>query len=137
MTNSQLTLVIVLHVVLYTVVLFTSFYALGDKLDKEHPFALDESARCMILFGIPAIGFAALMCNGEAMEHYLNANVSIKAFPYVLFGAMGVLIILGPILYYYVVPARWVLPLGIAGWITTFSWTFWYFWFGPGVFGHH
>jgi hypothetical protein len=34
---------------------------------------------------------------------------------------------------YYCVPRRMIIPIGIAGWILTFSLTCWYFWFGPGA----
>jgi hypothetical protein len=128
MTNSQLALVVILHIVLYTTVLFTTLYAMGDRLDAKHPFSIDAKGRFTIFFGVPAIGFAALMCDGDTIVH----TVGEKAYPYVFYGAMIVFAVVGMILYNFV-PKRWVLPLGIAGWITTFSWTFWYFWFGPGA----
>jgi len=121
-SNSQLTLVIVLHVVLYTTALFASFYILGDRLDTEHPFSLSKRGQFMIFFGVQAIGFAALMCKGEDIARIVGE----KAFPYVFYGLMIVFVVIGMILYN-IVPKRWILPLGIAGWITTFSWTFWHF----------
>jgi hypothetical protein len=128
MTNLQLILLMVAHVVLYTTILFTMLYSMADRLDTEHPFAIQGNGQRNIFFGLPAIGFAALMCNGETIAHIVGE----KAYPYVFFGAMGALIVIG-IFSYNFVPRRWALPLGIAGWITTFSWTFWHFWFGAGA----
>jgi hypothetical protein len=33
-------------------------------------------------------------------------------------------------------PKKWALPMGIAGWLITLALVFWFFFFGPGAFGH-
>jgi len=119
---------VVVHVVLYTAILFSMLCSMGDRLDTEHPFSIGEIGRRNIFIGLPAIGLAALMCSGESIPRIVGE----KAYPYVFFGAMGVFAVVGIILYN-IVPRKWILPLGIAGWITTFSWIFWYFLFGTGA----
>jgi hypothetical protein len=125
-SNSQLIFVIVFSVILNVTVLFTLLYALGDRLDKEHPFSIQEKGRRYIFIGVPMIGIAVILCRASAMEHFFNVNVNNNVFPYVFFGAMILCYMAGDILYR-VVPKRWVLPLGIAGWVTSFSLLYWYF----------
>jgi len=128
MTNSQLTLVVILHVILYATVLFTMLYAMGDRLNMEHPFSIDEKGRFAIFFGVTAVGCIVILCRAEVIARIVGE----KLLPYVFTGAMIIWIVVGMILYNYV-PKRWHIPLGIAGWITSFSLAFWYFWFGPGA----
>ena len=128
MNNSLLTLLVVLHIALWVSAVFGISYFLGDRLDKRHPFSINESSRQMIFLGVPAIGFAVLICEGEVIAHVVGE----KAFPYVLFGLMALFLMCGFIAYN-VVPKKWVLPLGIAGWLTMFSWVFWHLWFGLGI----
>jgi hypothetical protein len=132
MSNFQILLVLILHVVLYAASLFGILLICGDKLDAKHPFRIDEGTRRFNFLGLPAMGFGALMCYGENIAHVVGE----KAYPYIFFGAMIVFTVIGMIIYNFV-PKRWVVPLGIAGWITTFSWTFCYFWFGSGAFENH
>jgi hypothetical protein len=102
------------------------FYFLGDRFDTKHPFLIEKQGRWTIFLGVPAIGFAVLLCKAKTIEDFLNVNVSVKFFPYAFFGAMAALVVAGMILYNFV-PKHWVLPLGIAGWVTTFSLLLWYF----------
>jgi hypothetical protein len=98
----------------------------------EHPFSIDEKGRFTIFFGVTAVGCVVILCRGEAIAHIVGE----KFYPYVFSGAMIIWIVVGMILYN-CVSKRWHIPLGIAGWITSFSLAFWYYWFGPGAFGHH
>ena len=127
-TNLQLTCLVMLHIVLWVVLIFGIGYLLGDRLDKKHPFSINESSRQMIFLGVPAIGFAMLICEGETIA----PAVGERAYPYVFFGLMAFFLVCGFIAYN-AVPKKWVLPFGIAGWITMFSWVFWYLWFGRHV----
>jgi hypothetical protein len=66
----------------------------------------------------------------------LAQAVGEKALPYVLFFTPVVIGIGGMVIYEYF-PKRLIVPFGIAGWIIGLSLIYWYFWFGPGAFGHH
>ena len=35
------------------------------------------------------------------------------------------------------IPPRLIIPLGLLGWLLTFTIACWYFWFGHGAFGRH
>jgi hypothetical protein len=57
--------------------------------------------------------------------------VSEAALPYVFVFTQVALIILGKLLYERV-PRRLVIPIGVVGWLVTFSLLWWFFTFGPG-----
>jgi hypothetical protein len=123
------TIEILLGVLAWFAIVFLGVFALFSsvgRLDMKHPFTITEGGRRGLFSGIPAIGFIVLMGRGEAIAHFVGE----KAYPYVFFGTFIPLALVGMILYN-CVPKRWVIPLGIAGWITSFSLAYWYFWFGP------
>jgi hypothetical protein len=122
MSNSQILLVMVLHVALFLTFLYVLGRIWGDRFDTQHPFAISEGARRMIFGGVPTLCLAASMYKGEAIAHAVGE----KAFPYVLFAVLAAYILGGYILYRFV-PKRYVMPLGIAGWLTTFSLVLWLF----------
>ena len=130
MTNFDLILLVLLSMALQAAVIFGTLHLFGDRFDSKHPFSISEGSKRQLFLGVPAIGFGILMCSGRAIAHLVGE----KAYPYVYFGSM-ILLILGGMILYNIVPKRLAVPLGIAGWITTF--TFWYFWFGPGALVHH
>src|ERR1700678_3893163 len=118
--NSYITLVVIAHIALYVVILYGTLWLMGDRLKKENLFKIDENGRRMIFVGVPAIGYAALMCTGEIIAHAVGE----KAYPYVFFGLMVAFGAAGMVLYNFI-PEKWTILLGVAGWITTFSWTYW------------
>jgi hypothetical protein len=122
---------IIINIAIYVTVLYTMIYASGDRMDKNL-LAIGEGGRQIIFFGIPMIFLAILMCVAESVAHIVDE----KSYPYVLYGIIGAVAVAGMILYNYF-PKRLVVPFGIAGWVTSFSLIYWYFWFGPGAFGHH
>jgi hypothetical protein len=100
-------------------------------MKKQSPFRIDEGARRMIFAGIPVCALAVLVLV-DSSEHILSE----KYWPYIFYGIMMVVVVLG-MLAYNVTPKRFILPLGIAGWIITSSILCWVGWFGPhGAFAH-
>jgi hypothetical protein len=62
-------------------------------------------------------------------------GVSEPLLPYVVAGVPAAVMILSMVLYGHF-PKRLVIPLGIVGWMIHVSVLCWFFWFGPGAFGH-
>lgn len=131
MSNTKLVILLLVNMAIWAALIFGIQFLFGDRLDTKHPFKISEGGRRGLFFGIPAIGFGILMCKAEVIAHAVGE----RAYPYVYFGMFILLAVIGMVLYNHV-PKRWIIPLGISGWVTTFSLTFWYFWFGPGAFGH-
>jgi hypothetical protein len=98
---------------------------------------IGPSGRWLIFSGIPVATLAVLLVS--TLHHGLNQIPKIvgeTSAPYVVFFTPVVIGIGGMVLYEHF-PKRLVIPLGIAGWIIGLSLIYWYFWFGPGAFGHH
>ena len=100
-------------------------------MDTRHPFKVGEGGRRGIFFGVPAMLCAVLMCTGEQVAGIVGE----RAWPYVIYG-FGAVFAVGGMLLYNHVPRRLVIPLGIAGWIFSFSLIYWFILFGPGALGH-
>ena len=98
-------------------------------MSNNNPFRINEGARRMIFFGIPAVPI--MLVPYLPLEHIFGE----RAYPYILFGAMGIIATLGMVGYNFI-PKRLIVPLGIIGWLLTASILCWYGWFGPGTFGH-
>ena len=117
-------------------------FSLGGKfpehlMNKKNPNGIGPVGRWSIFFGIPVALLAILLVS--TLHHGLNQIPKIvgeAAAPYVVFFTPVIIGIVGMVLYEHF-PKRLVIPLGIVGWIVGLSLIFWYFWFGPGAFGHH
>jgi len=122
MSNSQILLVMVLHVAFFLTFLYVLGRIFGARFDTRHPFGISEGARRMIFGGVPTLCLAAFMFKGETVAHAVGE----RAFPYVFFAVLAAYILGGYILYQ-CVPKRLVIPLGIAGWLTALSLVLWLF----------
>jgi hypothetical protein len=109
-----------------------------NSMNKQHPPSIGPSGRWLIFFGIPMAILGILLT--FTMRHGLDKGLvhafGETALPYVIFFTPVVIGIGGMVLYEHF-PKRLVIPFGIVGWIVGLSLIFWYFWFGPGAFGHH
>jgi hypothetical protein len=97
-------------------------------MKNRNPFVIDGGVRRMLFFGVAALPMSVLGCLGERLEHRFGEKISV----YIFFGSLMVLTALG-ILLYNVTPRRVILPLGIAGWLISFLFLFWWAWFGSGA----
>jgi hypothetical protein len=107
-------------------------------MNKKNPNGIGPSGRWSIFFGIPVtiLGILLNVTLPHGLEPGLANAVGETALPYVVFFTPVVIGVVGIVLYQYL-PKRLVIPLGIVGWIVGLSLIYWYFWFGPGSFGHH
>jgi len=108
----------------------------GHKHTKL-PESIDPSGRWLIFGGIPTAVLAVLVVS--TLHHGLNQIPQIvgeNAAPYIVFFTPAV-IVFGSMFLYDHFPKRLVLPCGIIGWVVAMSLFYWYFWFGPGAYGHH
>jgi hypothetical protein len=103
-------------------------------MNNKNPFGVGPLGRWVIFSGIPLSVWAVFFAVTEP-HHALEHAVGEKIFPYVLAGAPASIMIGGMICYNYF-PKKLVVPLGIIGWIINISIFCWFFWFGPGAFGH-
>jgi hypothetical protein len=102
-------------------------------MSAQHPHGIGPAGRWYIFSGIP---FAAVAIFQTAIAPSLDHFVGQRADSYVDLLIIAAIVVAALILYDHV-PQKLVLPLGIVGWIIAFSLLYWYFWFGPGAFGHH
>jgi hypothetical protein len=106
-------------------------------MSGKYSNGIGPAGRSLIFGGIPVTILAVLLVS--TLHHRLNQIPKIvgeSAAPYVVFFT-PVVIIFGSILLHEHLPKRLVIPLGITGWILGLSLIYWYFWFGPGSFGHN
>ena len=68
---------------------------------------------------------------GDSLTHI----VSLRVWPCVFLGLALVVVVLGLIAYNFI-PKRLILPIGIIGWLVSFSILCWMLWFGPLALGH-
>jgi len=90
--------------------------------------------RWLIFGGIPA-AMVSLLFVIFAPHGQIEHAVGETALPYVLFFTPVAVVIVAMILYPRF-PKSLVIPCGIAGWAIHAALLCWYFWFGPGAFGH-
>jgi len=111
----------------------TYIWTLGSM--REHPQFISAGGRWLIFAGLPlaicAILFV-LVVPHDRLVHFTGE----KFLPYVLFFGPAAIVIGFMVLYDHF-PKRLIIPVGIIGWIVHFSALGWFFWFGPGVYGHH
>jgi|ERR1017187_371455 chromate transport protein ChrA len=99
----------------------------------QDPQKIGRAGRWLIFAGVP---FAIIAVLFTMTIRSLSEIVSESARPYVLF-FVPVAIIISAWVLYRVFPKRLIIVCGIAGWIIGFSVMYWFFWVGPGAFGHH
>jgi hypothetical protein len=104
-------------------------------MNNKYPHGIGPAGLWLIFGGIPLAVLAIFFAVTE-QHHALENAVGEKVFPYVLAGVPAVIMISGMVLYGHF-PKRLVIPLGIVGWMIHISVLCWFFWFGPGAFGHH
>jgi hypothetical protein len=112
------------------------------KADGKTTLAQEETLRKHIgLGGLLSIFSGFPYAIVTALFAFIGPHFSLahavgeKAFPYVLlleFMAVCVVIFI----LYDRFPKRLIIPVGLLGWVLTFSIACWYFWFGPGALSH-
>ena len=88
---------------------------------------LGPAGQWMIFAGAPSVAMALVTCAQDSLVRAVGQG----AFPYVVVAIVGASFVFSMAVYRRVPPRR-VIPIGIVGWMLTFSLLFWYFWFGPG-----
>ena len=83
--------------------------------EKAKPLTKDEGARGMIFFGVSVAILAVLTWIDRSLQHM----VSDKTWCYIFLGEAGIATALG-LIAYRIIPKRFILPLGIIGWLITF-----------------
>jgi len=119
--------------------------SLPEKREREKPrngFGRDwrrlgASGRWLIFSGLPVAILSLLLTSTlrQGIEPGLPKLVGEKALPYVLFFAPVTIGLLGFVLYKNI-PTWIIVPIGIVGWVVGLTLICWYFWIGPGAFGH-
>jgi hypothetical protein len=97
---------------------------------EKYPHGIGPSGRWLLFAGVPVAIMAALVL--ATMRNGDIRGVSEKALPYVLLLVPAAIIVASWDLFHKL-PKRWVIPLGIVGWLFAFVSMCWYFWFGPGA----
>lgn len=101
------------------------------------PDKIGRSGQWLIFLGtaVAVLGIV-LVCT---LHHGLNELPKIfgeKVAPYIVFFTPALLGFCSLVLFERC-PKRLVVPIGVTGWVIGISLIYWYFWFGPGAFGHH
>jgi hypothetical protein len=109
-----------------------------QKMNKKYPHGIGPAGQWLIFAGIPVAILGVLLTSTlrHGFDKGLVHAVGEKALPYVLV-YVPLAIVLGGWLLYQYFPKRLVVLFGITGWIIGLPLIYWYFWFGPGSFGHH
>ncbi len=92
---------------------------------------IGPGGRFFIFSGVPTFGVAVLVC----IQEPLIRAVGLKASICIGLGMVMAFYSISMFLSNYI-PKRFIIPLGIIGWILTLSLLYWFFCFGPGAFGH-
>ena len=104
-------------------------------MNSKYPHSLGPAGYWLIFAGIPMAIIAILLVSTLTDDGNIR-GVSEKSLPYILL-FVPLAIIVGCKVLYDHFPKQLVIPFGIVGWVLNFSILYWYFWFGPGAFGHH
>jgi hypothetical protein len=83
-------------------------------MNKQNPLGMNEGARRMIFAGVP-VSILAVIVLIDSHEHIISE----KFWPYIFFGIMLIVTVLGMITYN-ITPKRLTLPLGSIGWAISF-----------------
>jgi MFS family permease len=100
-----------------------------EEIEKKY---VGERGRSQVYMGFPIFVIAIIV--GPFFEKLLKIfGAAIGAYV-----GLGIaLVIIGISLYLYDrIPAKFITPLGIIGWMLTGTMLIWYFFFGPGAWGH-
>ena len=93
----------------------------------------------MIFTGVCWVFVAAFLIysviTGQGSD-WLERKFGIGPSLWIIWGGIGSVFIVAYILFDYI-SNRLAMTLGIIGWIITVSSLLWFYWFGPGAFGHH
>src|ERR1700679_3382099 len=85
----------------------------------------------MIFWGAPMLIIAIICCHGPSLERIVGTNAS----PYVLWGIALFFAVINLLLLERL-PRKFVIYVGITGWVVTAIFLIWFCDFGPGSFGH-
>ena len=99
------------------------------KFERKY---VGSGGRIRIYMGLPLLVTVLL----TPVFGRLPRLVGEKYFIYVVLGIVLAVVALSLFLYDRI-PQRWVMPIGIIGWLLTLALAVWYCFFGPGAFGHH
>lgn len=123
----------------------TTLKSCPEKLENERTrpelgedwMRIGASGRWLIFSGLPVAILGVLLTSlfRHGLDRGLVKLVGEKALPYVLFFTPVTIGLLGFILYKYL-PKRILAPCGMVGWVVGLTLIYWYFWAGPGAFGH-
>jgi hypothetical protein len=80
MSNSQILLVMILHVAFFLTFLYVLGRFFGDRFDTQHPLGISEGARRMIFGGVPTLCLAAFMFKGETVAQ-LKCDKGVRRVP--------------------------------------------------------
>jgi quinol-cytochrome oxidoreductase complex cytochrome b subunit len=81
----------------------------------KKPFKTNEGARGMIFFGVSVSILAVLTWIDESLQHMVNDKILCCIF----LGEAGIATALG-LIAYRIIPKRFILPIGIIGWLIFF-----------------
>jgi hypothetical protein len=107
------------------------------SMNEKDPQRIGPAGRSLIFGGVPVAVLAVLLVSTlrHGLEPGLANAVGEKALPYVLIFTPLVIVFGGSMLHKYF-PKQLVIPFEIIGWLVGLALMYWYFWFGPGAFGH-
>ena len=92
------------------------------QMNEPRSSGIGPGGRWFIFGGVPALFiFVIECCSYEYTVRKFGEEVS----PYLALGGAGIIFIIGLIAYDYV-PKRLIIPIGVAGWILTFLFVYWY-----------
>ena len=102
---------------------------INQMRENDFKHGIGPGGRWLIFAGVPHVSVAATAC----AQDWLVRVVGEKAFPYVGVGIVGATFVICMV-FYHRIPKRFVIPLGMVGWVISFSLLSWYFVFGgPGT----
>jgi hypothetical protein len=104
-------------------------------MKSNDPQGVGPLGRWPIFFGVP-MAILGLLLVTTMRKGFRATAFGQDAEPYIIFFTPIIVGLLGYSLYK-LLPRRLIIPLGIVGWAIGLSLIYWYFWFGPGAFGHH
>jgi hypothetical protein len=101
-----------------------------QAMTEQYPHGIGPGGRWLLFAGVPVAIMAALVL--ATMRNGLIRGVGETALPYVILLVTASIIMVCWSLFHRL-PKRWLIPLGLIGWIFAFVSMCWYFWFGPGA----
>lgn len=102
-------------------------------MKEKYPQGIGPAGRWYIFSGIP---FAVIAIFHTTTGNLVDRIFGEKISPYVDLFIIAAIAIAALALYDDF-QKRLIILFGIIGWIISFSLLYWYFWFGPGAFGHN